>query len=310
MRRGRENHSQPANLMRSLLHILVWIGAASLYYIIFSLLFDTPAEHAVRKSTYRLKDEYEVLSARYDSLTMAMESLTARDRNIFQIMFDSNPYDLSSQRTSERLAEYEYLLSLPSKALGMEFDSRLASLEKSTGELYKRSLSMVEKIEAKGSASRKIPAIQPIINDKLTLLTASYGMRIHPFYKTLVSHQGVDYTVPEGTRIFATADGVVKSVVLSHSTLGKNMVIDHGNGYQTAFTNMGRINIPAGRSVKRGDIIGLTGNTGFSITPHLHYEVRYNEARVDPIHYFFMELTPGDYQRMIRIAQSGMQSFD
>ena len=152
--------------------------------------------------------------------------------------------------------------------------------------------------------------IQPVINKQLTLLTASYGMRIHPFYKTLQSHQGVDYTIPEGSRVFATADGVVRDVALRNSTSGQTVVIDHGNGYETSYSHLSKINVRKGQRVSRGEIIALSGDTGLSLSPHLHYEVRLNGMRVDPIHYFFMELTPTEYQRLMRIAQSGMQSFD
>jgi murein DD-endopeptidase MepM/ murein hydrolase activator NlpD len=154
-----------------------------------------------------------------------------------------------------------------------------------------------------------IPAIQPVINPQLSLLTASYGMRIHPFFKTLKSHQGVDYTLPEGSRVFATADGTIKEVS-TRSTSGQSVVIDHGNGFETSYSHLGKINVRKGEKVKRGDIIALSGNTGLSLAPHLHYEVRNNGMRVDPIHYFFLELSPAEYQRIIHIAQSGMQSFD
>ena len=156
----------------------------------------------------------------------------------------------------------------------------------------------------------RIPAIQPIINKQLTLLTASYGMRIHPFYKTLQSHQGVDYTIPEGSRVFATADGVVRDAAQRNSTQGQTVVIDHGNGYETSYSHLSKINVRKGQRVSRGEIIALSGDTGLSLSPHLHNEVRLNGMRVDPIHYFFMELTPTEYQRLMRIAQSGMQSFD
>ena len=168
-------------------------------------------------------------------------------------------------------------------------------MEKRLDELNASYLDLQALIDSAGSGCNNIPAIQPVINKQLTLLTASYGMRIHPFYKTLQSHQGVDYTIPEGSRVFATADGVVRDVALRNSTSGQTVVIDHGNGYET---------------VRRGDIIALSGDTGLSLSPHLHYEVRLNGMRVDPIHYFFMELTPTEYQRLMRIAQSGMQSFD
>ena len=135
-------------------------------------------------------------------------------------------------------------------------------------------------------------------------------MRIHPFYKTLQSHQGVDYAIPEGSRVFATADGVVKEIKLRNSTSGQTVVIDHGSGYETLYSHLSKISVRKGQQVRRGDIIALSGDTGLSLAPHLHYEVRLGGMRVDPIHYFFMELNPTEYQRLMRIAQSGMQAFD
>ena len=120
----------------------------------------------------------------------------------------------------------------------------------------------------------------------------------------------MDYTIAEGSSVFATADGVVREISDKNSTLGKTIVIDHGNGYQTSYSHLLSTLVRRGQKVERGDVIALTGNSGLSLAPHLHYEVRYNDLRVDPIHYFFMELTPDEYQRIIRIAQSGMQSFD
>jgi murein DD-endopeptidase MepM/ murein hydrolase activator NlpD len=123
-------------------------------------------------------------------------------------------------------------------------------------------------------------------------------------------HHGVDYLVPEGTAIFATADGVVKSLSEKTTTHGKAITIDHGNGYETSYSHLLDIRVRKGQKVKRGDIIALSGNSGLSFAPHLHYEVRYRDTRVDPVHYFFLELTPEEYQRIIRIALSSMQSFD
>jgi murein DD-endopeptidase MepM/ murein hydrolase activator NlpD len=182
-------------------------------------------------------------------------------------------------------------------------EQKLQRLEESYNELD-ASLSQL------GSSRNNIPSIQPVINHELTLLTAPYGVLMHPFYRTMQPHQGVDYTLPEGSRIFATADGIVKEVRGKNSTSGVTVVIDHRNGYVTSYSHLQSAKVKRGRKVHRGDIIALSGNTGLSLAPHLHYEVRYNGVRVDPIHYFFMELTPDEYQRIMRIAQSGMQSFD
>lgn len=298
------------NVGRFVLQALALLGMAVIYYFVFSLFFDTPYELHLRHSSQRLHAEYERLQSRYDSLSMVMENIEERDRNIFKIMFESTPYDFASDRDERALDLYESMLGKPTPELRGEFDRRLESMQRRVEALRSSTLTMVDKIESADKRRSNIPAIQPITNHQLTLLTASYGPRIHPFYKTIQPHQGVDYTIPEGTRVFATADGVIKSYTLSNSTSGKSIVIDHGNGYETQYNHLSRVDIPRSRRVKRGDIIGMSGNTGLSLTPHLHYEVRYNDQRVDPIHYFFMELTPSEYQKIVKIAQSGMQSFD
>ncbi len=300
---------QQTNFAKLVIHSLAWIGAAILYYIGFSLFFDTPHEYYLKRTSQHFETEYNTLSARYDSLEMILNNIEVRDKEIFRTMFESEPYDFDSEYNNTRLEEYELIFTQKRSELEKQLNNKVAKVEARMAELSRSTERMHSNGANLGASARNIPAIQPIANKQLTLLTASYGMRMHPFYKTLKSHQGVDYTVPEGTRIFATADGVVKSIT-TNSTSGKEITIDHGNGYTTSYSHISATKVGKGRKVKRGDIIALTGNTGLSITPHLHYEVSYNGMRVDPIHYFFMELSPEEYQRMIKIAQSGMQSFD
>lgn len=293
-----------------MLLVLVWLGATVLYYIVFSLFFDTPVESQMKHDTDLLREQYTLLAERYDSLARVMDNIDRRDRNVFNILFESSPYDFNAERREANQATYEKLFSRSNRQLRRAFSERLAALEKSSEELAASAVDMRRRIDSMGDATDRIPAIQPVINKKLTLLTASYGMRIHPFFKTLKSHQGVDYTVPEGSRVFATADGRVKEISERSSTSGRVVVIDHGNGYETSYGHLGAINVRRGQEVHRGDIIALSGNSGLSLAPHLHYEVRHHGMRVDPIHYFFLELTPDEYERILRIAQSGMQSFD
>lgn len=308
--RANHKHSLKQKVIRTTFRILVWMGAAVLYYLAFSLFFDTPLEYQMKHSTDRLREEYDVLSARYDALSKVMDNVVERDRNVFRILFESDPYDFDSEKQSSQHANYEALLGKSTFQLKKIMRARTAELEKTALDLSQTYLDLQQRIDSLGKGRERIPAIQPVINKQLTLLTASYGMRIHPFYKTLKSHQGVDYTVPEGSRVFATADGRVKEISLRSSTSGQTVVIDHGNGYETSYSHLGAVNVSKGQEVHRGDIIALSGNSGLSLAPHLHYEVRHNGMRVDPIHYFFMELTPDEYRRIIRIAQSGMQSFD
>ncbi len=305
-RRKRLRH----NILKLLVKSLVWIGAAILYYSVFSLFLDTPYEYSLKRSTDRLHSEYDALTQRWDSLSMVMENIEARDKSIYRVLFESDPYDFRATGRESDVKHHESLLKLSTEELRSELNERAMQMDNATTKLVASNQNLVNRLVSVGEGIDNIPAIQPIANKQLTLLTASYGMRMNPFYKKLQPHQGVDFTIPEGSRVFATADGVVKSVTLRNSTQGKSLIIDHGNGYETSYSHLDKIEVPRYREVKRGETIGYSGNTGLSLIPHLHYEVRFNGVRVDPIHYFFGELSPEEYQRMIQIAQSGMQSFD
>ncbi len=297
-------------IIRILIRMFAWVGVIMLYYIGFSLLFDTPHEYRMRQSTEALQRQYDAMAERYDSLEMLLDNITARDKSVFRILFESDPYDLDSRQGEERILLHEQNISKSKRELHDDIALRINRLERTMSKIESAWKTARERSDSLGKKGNNIPSIQPVINKQLTLLTAGYGTILNPFYRTLKSHQGVDYTVAEGSSIFATADGTVKEISDKSSTLGKTIVIDHGNGYQTSYSHLLSVLVRRGQKVQRGDVIALSGNSGLSLAPHLHYEVRYNGLRVDPIHYFFMELTPDEYQRMIRIAQSGMQSFD
>lgn len=297
-------------IIRLTIQLFAWAGVALLYYFGFSLLFDTPAEHRMRLSTDKLREEYEAMSQRYDSLEMILDNITARDQSVFRSLFEANPYDMESEQSEERLALYEQNITKSKRELAADLKNEIDVMQKKAADLEASWRRIKELGDGMGDKSRNIPSIQPVLNKQLTLLTAGYGTIMNPFYRTLRSHQGVDYAMAEGSSVFATADGTVREVSDKNSTMGKTIVIDHGNGYRTSYSHLLSTLVRRGQKVQRGDVIALSGNSGLSLAPHLHYEVRYNDLRVDPIHYFFMELSPDEYQRIVRIAQSGMQSFD
>lgn len=287
----------------------VILGLTVVYYIVFSLFFDTPVEYRMKTSTADLRKQYNLLNARYDSLATVLENVKQRDRNVCRILFEADPYDYDDDGSSSWMS-HERLLEKTNRDLGREFSEKLGNLGHNVSYLNYSYRSLQQKIADNSTDARYIPAIQPVVNRDLTLLTASFGLRIHPFYRTLTPHSGVDYTVPEGTRVFATADGTVKEISSKNTGSGLTVVLSHGNGYETSYSHLSKVTVQKGAKVRRGDIVALTGDTGLSLAPHLHYEIKHNGMRIDPIHYFFMELSPADYQRIMRIAQSGMQSFD
>lgn len=297
-------------IIRLVIQFFAGIGVALLYYGLFSLLFDTPEEHRMRLSTDKLRQEYKAMAERYDSLEMILDNITERDKSVFRILFESDPYNLDIEQNEARLALYEKNIAKSKRQLSTDLSQNIDKMYNKITALEESWHRIKELGDEMGDKSQSIPSIQPVLNKQLTLLTAGYGNILNPFYRTPKSHQGVDYTIAEGSSVFATADGVVREISDKNSTLGKTIVIDHGNGYRTSYSHLLSTLVRRGQKVQRGDVIALTGNSGLSLAPHLHYEVRYNDLRVDPIHYFFMELSPDEYQRIIRIAQSGMQSFD
>lgn len=153
-----------------------------------------------------------------------------------------------------------------------------------------------------------IPAIQPIANKQLIALASGYGYRVHPVYKVKKMHSGIDFAAEIGTPIYATADGKVAVVDVKFSGYGKMVEVDHGFGYRTRYAHMHEFAVRAGQNLKRGDLIGYVGNTGMSTAPHLHYEVLINGEQVNPVHYFFNDLSAAEYEKILELASTENQS--
>ena len=154
------------------------------------------------------------------------------------------------------------------------------------------------------------PAIQPVSNKNLNRIASGFGYRIDPVYKTIKMHAGLDFATPQGAPIYATADGTVKTAGNSGNGYGNHVIIKHGYGYETLYGHMFRIKARNGQKVKRGTIIGYVGSTGKSTGPHLHYEVHKNERPLDPVYFFYNDLTPEEFDRLLKAAQAGNQSLD
>lgn len=292
------------------INTLVWLAMIAAWYVVILFTVDMPAEYELRHSTDELRSEYTKMTERYAELNEVMDNVIKRDENVFRKLFESNPYDLTIDDDQRRIELHESLIDMSNDELLSELDNRVQKAEADKDALTRSYEDMMYALETSSLSIDCIPAIQPVNNKQLTLLAAGKKPLINPFHRTMREHHGVDYLIPEGTPVFATADGTVQSLSEKNTTHGKAITIDHGNGYQTSYSHLLDIRVQKGQSVKRGDIIALSGNSGLSFAPHLHYEVIYNSMRVDPVHYFFLELNAEEYQRIIRIALSSMQSFD
>jgi murein DD-endopeptidase MepM/ murein hydrolase activator NlpD len=167
-----------------------------------------------------------------------------------------------------------------------------------------------EMIKNKEAFLRSIPAIQPVSNQDLTRIASGFGYRTDPVYKVQKFHAGLDFAAPQGTPIYATADGTVSEASSSEGGYGNHVIINHGNGYETLFGHMVRMKVASGAKVKRGEVIGWVGSTGKSTGPHCHYEVHKNGEKIDPVFFFYNDLTPEQYNRLLKLAQTVNQSFD
>ena len=205
---------------------------------------------------------------------------------------------------------YESLEGYTNSRLVIETATRLDKIRKKVYIQSKSFDDLITLATRKEEMLRSVPAILPISNKDLTRTASGFGRRIHPIYKITKFHYGMDFTAPAGTDIYATGNGQVVAVVSSQRGFGKHIIIDHGFGYTSIYAHLSNFNVRVGQKVQRGDVIGFVGNTGQSVANHLHYEIKLNGVNVDPVNYYFEDLSPAEYERMIEIASKTGQSFD
>lgn len=309
------SHTAPAprrrkKLVKWTFRFFSGLAVAVIYFVVFSLFFDTPIEYELKKSTARIEREYRALEQRYAMLQEILENVSERDRSVYKILFEADPATQAEENRQRGIAFRARLNGMTNKELGNYFDEHLGLLYQRVSNYDAMTERLHERVAEDVGRALATPAIQPVDNRQLKLLTASFGERVHPFFKTMSQHNGVDYSVPTGSAVFATADGTVQSLQTRGQTSGLSLTIDHGNGYQTVYSHLDKVTVEPGRRVSRGDIIAFSGNSGLSFAPHLHYEVHYRGTPVDPINYFFMELSMPEQQRLQEISHLGMQSFD
>lgn len=297
-----------------LLRVLGFLSAAAVTAIIIvSIAFrflDSPKEKQMRAEMQELHNRYGALQRQQQQLGKELGELESRDDKIYRSVFEAAPLPDSVRKGRDyatRQAQYAYM---DAPTLLASVEDGLATLRRRV-QVQQRSYDTLEHlVAAKEKMLQAIPAIQPISNKTLERLASGFGYRIDPIYKTPKMHTGLDFTAPMGTPIYATGDGTVSEAGMDDGGYGNHVVINHGYGYQTLYGHMVRIKSKRGAKVQRGEVIGWVGSTGKSTGPHCHYEVIKNGEKIDPVHFFFNDLSPTDYERMIRIAASGNQSFD
>lgn len=279
--------------------------------LLYSNYFESPKEVILKNELKEMVFYFDEAQKKVYDLDKILSDMSYRDDNIYRVVLGSEPIDKSIREAGVGgVDRYE---DIKSKVISHEdIIIRLnESLDKLRRKVYIESKShdeIVELAQNKEKLFAAIPAIQPLPKKATVVLASGFGIRIHPIYKVQKMHSGIDFAAPIGTPIYATADGTVDNVEVSFTGYGKKIEIDHGFGYRTRYAHMHEFAVRAGQHVKRGELIGYVGDTGLSTAPHLHYEVFINGAQVNPIHYFFNDLNPAEYAKIIELASVLNQS--
>jgi murein DD-endopeptidase MepM/ murein hydrolase activator NlpD len=272
---------------------------------------DSPKEKQMRREMQQLSEQYTLLRKKVGELEKNMGELEDRDNHVYRTIFESAPLPDSIRRGKRYdIAEDPRLSYLSSTELAAQLRRDVEALQHRIQTQQQSYDTLQQLVKAKEKMLASIPAIQPISNKNLKHVASGFGYRIDPIYKTPKMHTGLDFAAPVGTPVYATADGVVRATTYERDGYGRHVIIHHGYGYQTLYAHLVRIKARPGEKVKRGQVIGWVGSTGKSTAPHCHYEVIRNNQKVDPVHFFFNDLSAADYERMIRMAASTNQSFD
>ncbi len=298
-----------------LLRILGFLAAALVSALIIVVVafkvIDSPKEMLMRQENQRIKDDYRLLNARVKAIQQQMVELEDRDNHVYREIFEADPIpDSARAKSLEKQKEVELAEGMEDNELAF---SIAATVDKMMNRInaQKRSYQEIESmIKNKERMLASTPAIQPVSNKDLKRIASGFGRRIDPIYKTVKLHLGLDFSAPQGTPIYATADGVVRVSGNTGNGYGNHVIINHGYGYETLYGHQYRIKARVGQRVKRGELIGWVGSTGKSTGPHLHYEVLKNRQRINPIFFFYNDLTPEQFDRIVKLAESNNQSFD
>jgi murein DD-endopeptidase MepM/ murein hydrolase activator NlpD len=298
-------------LLRFLAYFIGSVIIAFVYWVIFAAFFDSPKEKALEREIQQLTIQYDLINREMADVEKVLEGLQITDDNLYRTIFEAEPIPATLREGGiGGVNRYKNLEGYSNSELVIETAGRLDKLRKRVYLQSKSFDDLIHLAQRKEDMLKSVPAILPISNDDLTRTASGYGLRIHPIYKITKFHSGMDFTAPSGTDVYATGDGVVIAVQSSQRGLGKHIMIDHGFGYSSIYAHLSNFNIRIGQKVRRGDIIGYVGNTGTSVANHLHYEIKLNGRNVDPVNYYFEDLSPIEYERMIEIASKTGQSFD
>lgn len=299
-------------LKRSVYHLSVGVVLSIGLFALYTRFFDSPEEKKLKREQHELLAQVDQMSRRLHQIEDVLEDIHVRDENIYRVIYEADSIPVSVRKAGfGGIDRYKELEDMTNSKLVVETAKRLDVVAR---QLYVQSKSfdeIIDLVNRNNEMLSSMPAIMPIKNKDLTRTASGWGWRIHPVYKLKKFHEGMDFSAPTGTEVYATANGTVAEVATSFSGYGKHIRINHGFGYQTIYAHMSAFSVKPGQKVKRGDVIGKVGSTGLSTGPHLHYEVVKKGQKVNPQLYYFQEdLDADDYERMIEISNNSNRTFD
>lgn len=285
--------------------------SSALVIWLYTRFIPKPTDKVLQFRYDAMKDNYASLKEKTQTLERQIAELEKRDNEVYRSIFEANPVpDSARAQLIEKKKELDKVNVMNDDELSIDIANKLNNIDARIA--YQRTSydAIVKLIKNQGDKLSSIPAIQPISNKDLTRIASGFGYRIHPIYGIPKMHNGLDFTAPQGTPIYATGDGRVTLAGDGNGT-GNHVVINHGYGYETVYMHMVRIKARAGQTVKRGEVIGWVGSTGASTGPHCHYEVHINGTPVDPVYFFYNDLNAEQYDRLLKLAATGSaKSFD
>jgi len=286
------------------------VFAVAIVYLIQKFI-PSANEKRLQNELAKMEEQYDYSLKDVNQMHLVLESLRKRDINIYRVLYESEPLpDEVWQAGYGGSERYKELEGFSNSDLMKDLNAKVDKL-KNQLVIQSKSYDAIAKLARnKEDMLASIPAIQPVSNADLTRIASGFGMRIDPIYRTPRMHTGLDFTAPIGTDIHVTGKGTVIAVEYNSGGYGNHVIVDHGYGYQSHYAHMSKFNCRVGQKVNRGDLIGYVGSTGKSTGPHLHYEIIYNNGKIDPVHFFFNDLTNEQYLKILDVAENAAKTLD
>jgi murein DD-endopeptidase MepM/ murein hydrolase activator NlpD len=273
--------------------------------------FETPKNRLQAREIENLKLRYAILNKKMDEVDNAIEFIEDRDNNLYRVYFNASPIPEEERKSGFKdTNRYKDLEGYDNSQLVTNTTKRIDVLRKELSIQSKSLDDILKMAKAKDKLLAAIPAIQPVRNENLKQMASGFGYRTDPFTKARKMHEGMDFTAKIGTPIYATGDGVVERADNTASGFGNHIVINHGFGYETLYAHLSKYKCRAGQHIKRGDVIGFVGSTGRSEGPHLHYEVHKNGKVVNPLNFYYGNISAVEYVAIAQLANQENQSYD